>query len=740
MSASARTVKTIARWERTPGARLHQAIQSLAEAADRGPRALFAEAPLVLRTMLGATGVRLLVRAGGAWRDWDRLEGIEDEPPLAGLPEEPGAPNVITDINGSVFVEIQPGCLAVMIEGLDDAGSHHEPIFSICNVLGLAFSSSETKRGKPDRLEAIHVFQRVANRILKSRNLPEIFLQITHEAKIRLSADICGIMVLEDDTLAMQRCVGNLAVETAALRMRAGQGVGGLVLDTRAPCVIEDYVRSEIISRDFFDLARAERVRSALAVPVMSQDKVIGVLEVWRRRPSVFTPQHMAELATLADLTALAIETVSLAEKRAAAAQRLEEAHAELQRRYEVIRKSTELQEILISTLLGGGSLPDIIEKAHEHLGTPILVLDSASQVRVCYPIDAYPDERLQLIRTAIARGSGSETKLASLSAGSLRFSSQRVTVGSESLGWVVVLDPPQRDESAQLTITELCVTIALHQTKERAAARALSDKLASLMWDLLEGPEHLRGLAVERAKELNVELAGEYHVLVCDIEGLDMPNDTGRLTGRDIETRRRSIAAIPGRLAAAYRTIRFSGLRGSELVVVGMFRDARHGEEIAHALMAEIGRLVPAATPKIGISRGCSNPMAMPEPFRDARIALAVARHGSGKRVVAFHDAGIAGLLMSMREGPDFQSFIREKLGRLLLEKNPQRDVLLNTLHVFFKTNCSQQATAQELRTHQKTIAYRLDKVSRITGIDLSSHEDRVLLYLALKMNELIM
>jgi sugar diacid utilization regulator len=244
----------------------------------------------------------------------------------------------------------------------------------------------------------------------------------------------------------------------------------------------------------------------------------------------------------------------------------------------------------------------------------------------------------------------------------------------------------------------------------------------------------------VERAKELNVELAGEYHVLVCDIEGLDMPNDTGRLTGRDIETRRRSIAAIPGRLAAAYRTIRFSGLRGSELVVVGMFRDARHGEEIAHALMAEIGRLVPAATPKIGISRGCSNPMAMPEPFRDARIALAVARHGSGKRVVAFHDAGIAGLLMSMREGPDFQSFIREKLGRLLLEKNPQRDVLLNTLHVFFKTNCSQQATAQELRTHQKTIAYRLDKVSRITGIDLSSHEDRVLLYLALKMNELIM
>jgi DNA-binding PucR family transcriptional regulator len=31
------------------------------------------------------------------------------------------------------------------------------------------------------------------------------------------------------------------------------------------------------------------------------------------------------------------------------------------------------------------------------------------------------------------------------------------------------------------------------------------------------------------------------------------------------------------------------------------------------------------------------------------------------------------------------------------------------------------------------------LDKVERITGVDLASHEHRVLLYLALKMNDLI-
>jgi DNA-binding PucR family transcriptional regulator len=42
-------------------------------------------------------------------------------------------------------------------------------------------------------------------------------------------------------------------------------------------------------------------------------------------------------------------------------------------------------------------------------------------------------------------------------------------------------------------------------------------------------------------------------------------------------------------------------------------------------------------------------------------------------------------------------------------------------------------------LRTHQKTVAYRLDKIERMTGLRLDAHEQRVLLYLALRMNDLI-
>jgi GAF domain-containing protein len=716
---------------------LREAIASLANAADRNQQVLFAEARILFRNLLDAEDVRILVRSADAWREWDKLDEGSDKPCIDSLPE--AATSAHVRLGKWIFAPVQVGSVALLIEGLEHPDARRDLIDTLCHVLRLAIGSSESKHGNPDKLEAIRVFQRVANRILKSRNLQEIFLQITHEAKVRLSADICGIMLLEGDALVMMRCTGNIAAQMASLRMRAGQGVGGRVLQTREPCSIENYVQSEIISRDFFDLARAERVRSALAVPMISQDKVIGVLEVWRRKPSTFTPQHTAELATLANLASLAIENVGLFESREIAARRLEEAHAELQQRYNVIRKSADLQESLISTLLAGGGLSEIVSRAFKHLETPVLVLDKHMDVQACHPSEACPDPLLHAIRIAISQNAAANTRHSTFSAGNIQFAFQNITAGSEQLGWVVLLEPQVQDESIQLAITELCVTAALHLTKERAAARALSDKLATLTWDLLEGPDHLRKLALERAKELNAGVPAEYCILACCVEGLDKPNSSGVLTGGEIEGRRRSVAEAPGQLPSAHRLVKLSSLRGNELAVVVAIRNDTRMRDLALGLIAEIGRRVPGATARAGMSRPSFDPMGMPAAWRDARIALDVARQGGKTTVVGFEDVGVAGLLMSMREGADFQAFINEKLGKLLEEKGPQRDVLMKTLNVFFALNCSQQATAKELRTHQKTIAYRLDKVERITGLDLASHEHRVLLYLALRMSALI-
>jgi DNA-binding PucR family transcriptional regulator len=713
---------------------LGDAIISLSDAADRGPQVLFAEARILFRNLLAAKDVRLLVRSAGTWREWEKLNDGADEALIESLPDAP--PDVV-HVDGSVFIPVHIGCVGLLAEGISNRTALREFAPILTRVFGIAIASSESQRGNPDKLEAIRVFQRVANKILKSQDLQEIFLQITHEAKTRLSADICGIMLLEGDALVMKRCTGHFGAEMVRLSMKAGQGVGGRVLQTRQPCSIEDYVQSEIISRDFMGLARAERVRSALAVPLMSQEQVIGVLEVWRRKPSTFTAQHTAELATLANLASLAIENAALLEARELAAQKLKEANEELQQRYDVIRNSADLQESLISTLLNDGSLSDIAQRAYEHLQSPVLILDRHLDVVTCRPDTTAVDGLLHAIRVGISQNTGSDTRYKTVTSGTLRFAFQSITAGSEQLGWAVLIDPEVEDESAQLAITELCVTAALHQTKERAAARALSDKLATLTWDLLEGPDHLRKLALQRAKELKAEIPSEYCVVVCHVDGIDKPGASGLLTGGEIEGRRRSVAEAPERLPGC-KIVRLTGLRGSELALVVSARDARV-RDFAQSLTAEITRRVPGSLVCIGLSRPCSDPMLMPAAWKDAHIALDVARQNRKATIVGFDEVGVAGLLMSIREGADFHAFVKEALGKLLKEKSPQREVLLQTLRTFFACNCSQQAAAKELRTHQKTVAYRLDKIERVTGLRISEHEQRVLLYLALRMNDLI-
>jgi len=718
---------------------LHDAIALLSRAADEGQDALFSEARVLFRNLLGAREVRILVRAAGLWRDWNRLDADDCvEPLLAGLVDSVRPSDDLARYDRFIIASVSAASVAIVIES---AISHQPPddmVRTLCEVLRLALGSCESHYGNPDKLEAIKVFQRVANRILKSGNLNEIFTQITHEAKVRLSADICGIMLKEEDWLVMQRCVGNLAAETASLRMRAGQGVGGRVFETRKPCVIEDYVRSEIISRDFFDLARAERVRSALAVPLFSHDRFLGVLEVWRRRPSQFTPQHTAELDTLANLTSLAIENVRLAEAREAAVRRLESAHTELQARYEVIRASAELQENLNALLLAGGGLSEIAETASRHLRGSVIILDRRLDVGASHPGDLLAEELLPPIKAAIARG-GAAARTIIQTTGKVGFYCQRVIAAAEHLGWVVVLDRNPPDKAEQLALGEVSVTIALHLMKERAAAGALTDKLSFLLWDLIEAPEHLRRVARDRIGDLGVDLSGESCVMVCQFEERDRRGADRAKDRFELESWRQAIAELPIRLPSTHRMVRLCTLRGDELIVVVKLNDGVGPLEVAESLCAELDRRVVGRVTRIGVSREITDPDAIPSACKDARVALAVTRQAGRKRVLGIDGIGVAGLLMSIRDGADVKAFVTERLSALLLESSPQRDVLLTTLRTYFAADCSQRATSESLRVHQKTIAYRLDKIERMTGLDLSTHESRMMLDLALRMNDLL-
>jgi carbohydrate diacid regulator len=75
-----------------------------------------------------------------------------------------------------------------------------------------------------------------------------------------------------------------------------------------------------------------------------------------------------------------------------------------------------------------------------------------------------------------------------------------------------------------------------------------------------------------------------------------------------------------------------------------------------------------------------------------------------------------------------------------LPLKKLRQADnngVLQNTLQTWFKNNVHNGDTANELFIHRNTLEYRLNKIAKLTGLNLTKFDDRLLLYIGLQLNK---
>ncbi len=74
----------------------------------------------------------------------------------------------------------------------------------------------------------------------------------------------------------------------------------------------------------------------------------------------------------------------------------------------------------------------------------------------------------------------------------------------------------------------------------------------------------------------------------------------------------------------------------------------------------------------------------------------------------------------------------LRETLGRLLAQPEPQARTLLDTLAALLRHDGSPTHAAEELYCHRNTVIYRLKQIEELTGRSLADPRDKLLLELA--------
>ncbi|NJO85200.1 MAG: PucR family transcriptional regulator, partial [Blastochloris sp.] len=63
----------------------------------------------------------------------------------------------------------------------------------------------------------------------------------------------------------------------------------------------------------------------------------------------------------------------------------------------------------------------------------------------------------------------------------------------------------------------------------------------------------------------------------------------------------------------------------------------------------------------------------------------------------------------------------------------------LLKTLDAFFAGLGNLARTAEILHVHRNTLLYRLERIKKISGLDLDNAEDRLALWIALKAHRVL-
>jgi carbohydrate diacid regulator len=138
-------------------------------------------------------------------------------------------------------------------------------------------------------------------------------------------------------------------------------------------------------------------------------------------------------------------------------------------------------------------------------------------------------------------------------------------------------------------------------------------------------------------------------------------------------------------------------------------------------------------AAVNIGIGRYHPGLRGLSGSYQDARAALSLGRRFHGQnRVHCLDGLGVAAFVGIPDEATKID------LATYLLSPLDHEPDLLATLEAFFTRDCCPSATAEVLCIHRNTLAYRLEKITSLTGLDPRSFDDAVQIRLALLLRSL--
>ena len=374
----------------------------------------------------------------------------------------------------------------------------------------------------------------------------------------------------------------------------------------------------------------------------------------------------------------------------------------------------------MVDAVLSGDGLERVAELAAEAVGGSVAIVVPRLGAAVLAPHGTPVADRLPELRRYVAdrvadrpsnapRGLAAEVPIAS---------------GDETVGCVLLLEAPAAAAGEAAEYLHLAAVASLTEVAVEEARDEVEQNLrGSFLDDLRAGAELPRDELVRRAARLGCDLA-HGAVALCAQLDTDRPRHVVATIVED----------VPGALAQHMEGGSSAGRVYALLPAAG--QDAADKTLAAAARLA--ARLQRHGT--VGLSSFYGEPGELGRAVQEAELVLDVLTV-SGEPIAEDINQGTYRLLFRVLAShpEEVRSFYEDTVAPIVRYDGQYRSDLVGTLEAYLAANCQMSATAAAIHAHRHTVAYRLERVRDLTGLDPMQSEDRERLGLGLKAYRII-
>jgi sugar diacid utilization regulator/ligand-binding sensor protein len=599
----------------------------------------------------------------------------------------------------------------------------------------------------------LSVLYTVTQALSSGLDLEAILQRLVDGVGEALGIEVVTVALIEGDALVMKASRGFLSSESRDTRLKLGEGFAGRVAASGLPMTVTD-MQSD--PREYLTAVNTrENIHAFAGVPLILHGETIGVLGLYRRVPYEFPESELQLLSHISDHATVAIERARLYEQERHTVAQLRALNTEAEAQRQILERTAAIHDRLTQMVLEDSGLAALVKTVANLLQATVAVEDRFFHL-LAYASDG--DEALHSpswislrehlnvpeVRRAIDGAQQKRRPVFMSAIPAIGILQPRVIapvlVSGHLLGYLWAEECRPLHEQDYRAMEHATTIVALEMMKQRTEADVENRLRGDLLDDLISIDVMEEDGLRRRATYLGYDLEAPHALFVFEPDEPDPGLPHHEWPEAQVKGSRTSQIELLNLTASRLGPGHMVTACGGAAVVVAPLPEAtldaarRVAETLKHEVTPHSGPRTTAYS--VGVGRVCHQLTDYPLAFSEARKTVALIRSlGGSNRVIAFDDLGIYRLLAGLPQTTDAVSYSEQVLSQIDHYDRHHSLDLLGTLECYLSHGGAVQKTAVALGIHVNTLAYRLQRLKDLSGVDIGDSDTRLELHLALKI-----